>query len=174
MNKYNVFNNVYGLARSSLALSLLITLIFTPTFVYFPKPYLKTLDKLNSFIPNYFFLWDYSNLNIGIIVACFILVLVIFGYFPQITGILHAWLAYSFFTGSLMVEGGDQIAQILTLLILPITLFDKRINHWSEKEYLNWRRPFAINYFSFSCVFMVKIQMSVLYFFAAIEKLDVP
>ncbi|MBC6425563.1 MAG: hypothetical protein GDA51_03655 [Ekhidna sp.] len=174
MNRYDIFNNVYGIARSSLALSLLITLTFTPTFVYFPKPYLNTLNKLNSIIPNYFFLFEYSNLNVATIIACIILVLVISGYLPQVTGILHAWIAYSFFTGSLMVEGGDQIAQILTLLILPITIFDKRINHWSRKEYFKWRRPFVVNYFSYSCSYMVKIQMSVLYFFAVTEKLNVP
>lgn len=174
MMKHNVFNNVYGIARSSLALSLLITLIFTPSFVYFPKPYLHTLEKLDSFIPNYFLLWDYSNLNVAIIIACFILILVISGYLPQITGFLHAWLAYSFFTGSLMVEGGDQIAQILTLLILPITVFDKRLNHWSKREYLRWKRPFGVNYFCSSCLLIAKIQMSILYFFAAVEKLNVP
>ena len=101
----NIFTNVYAVGRSLIALSLLLTLTFTKSFVYFPPEFFKIEQPSETIVPNLFYLFGQENLLLSIILACLILVLVISGYFPQITGILHAWVAYSFFTDtSLMVD----------------------------------------------------------------------
>lgn len=168
------FTNVYALARSFIALSLLITLLFTASYVYFPIEFFSSGQASNTAIPNYFYWIGEEHLSVSIGVACAILLSVIIGYLPQITGILHAWIAYSFFTGALMVEGGDQIGQIIAFLLIPVSLFDKRINHWHKNDFFKYNRPDWLTFFCYSCLVVVQIQMAIVYFFAVAGKLNVP
>lgn len=170
----NVFSNTYGLARSLLAVSTLITISFTNPHYYFNEVFFKVGQPQNTIIPNFFYLFGEAQLGLAIMVASFILFWVISGYLPQITGILHAWVVYSFFTGSIIIEGGDQLIQIIAILLVPITLFDKRINHWSKKEFLSYKRPKFISYFCYSIIVIIQVQMAALYLFAGSEKLAVP
>lgn len=169
-----IFTNIYALARSFIALSLLVALLFTSPYVYFPSEFFAIGQPSNTIIPNFFYLWREENLLIPIILACIILLLVIIGYIPQLTGILHAWVAYSFFTGALMVEGGDQIGQIIAFLLIPVTILDKRINHWHKNDFFTYNRPEWLTFFCYSCLVVVQIQMAIVYFFAVSAKLNVP
>lgn len=169
----NVFNNTYGLARSLLALGTLISLIFTSPNHYFTDLSYKIYASDPSIIPNFFYLFEKEGQDLSVVIAVLILLLVISGYLPQLTGILHAWVTSSFFLGSVIIEGGDQISQIITILLIPITIFDRRINHWSKNEYFKYRRPEFIQYFSYSIIVIIQLQMAVIYFFAASEKLNV-
>jgi antimicrobial peptide system SdpB family protein len=169
----NVFSNTYGLARSLLALSTLLTLSFTNPHYFFNEVFFKVGQPQNTVIPNFFYLFGEEGLGLAVLVASFILLWVISGYLPQVTGLLHAWVAYSFFTGSIIIEGGDQINQIITILLIPITLLDKRLNHWGENEFLKYKRPDFIRYFCYSIIIVIQIQMAALYLFAGAEKLAV-
>ncbi|MGJ1439530.1 hypothetical protein [Sphingobacterium multivorum] len=168
----NIFTNVYGLGRSLLAMSLFLDLSFTHSFVYFPEFVFNSGADNSLVIPNFFLIFGSQNLNITVGIAIFTMIWVISGYTPQITGILHAWMAYSFFTGSIMIEGGNQIAQIITILLIPVTLFDKRINHWAKTEFFSYNRPPAIEYFCKSCLMIIGVQMSIVYFFAVAVKVN--
>jgi antimicrobial peptide system SdpB family protein len=172
----NVFTNTYGLARSLLAFGTLTTLLFTDSYELFyfffsnpqnfPQTGVMGLNLFHLFRPEYFFI-PYT-------IACLILLLVISGYLPQITGVLHAWVSFSLFHSVLTVEGGDQITFILTLLLIPVTLFDKRINHWHKKDYFTYHRSEWISYFCYSCIVIIQIQMAIVYFDAGVEKFKVP
>lgn len=168
-----VFQNTYGLARSFLALSTLITLTCTDPQVYFNKAFFRIGPPENTVLPNWFYLWGPENVNLSAGIAAAILLWVISGYLPQLTGVLHAWITYSFFTASVIVEGGDQIAQIITLLLVPVCVFDKRLNHWHLREYFHYRRPDAVAYFCYSVVVLIQLQMAVLYLFAGADKIRV-
>jgi antimicrobial peptide system SdpB family protein len=169
----NVFTNVYGLARSLMALGTLATLLLTDPHSYFNDMFFKIGPPSGTIFPNFFYLFGQENLYVAVGVASLILLWVISGYLPQITGILHAWIIYSFFTGSIIIEGGDQISQIIAILLIPITLFDKRINHWSNKDFFLYERPKAIAYFCYSTIVIIQVQMSILYLFAGADKLHV-
>ncbi len=141
LDKYttlNPWNNVYGLARSILALSFLLTLSFTGIENLFPEvndvllrqPILE-FEKLSIF-----YLFE-DNLTLAYWLIVFILVLVIIGYLPQVTSILHWWVAISYTFSGIIIEGGDQIAAILTLLLIPIALTDNRTNHWNTIKKCN-------------------------------------
>ncbi|MEM0941860.1 MAG: sporulation-delaying protein SdpB family protein [Bacteroidota bacterium] len=169
-----IFTNIYGLSRSFFALSLLITLLFTKSYVYFPPEFFQIGQLSKTIVPNLFYLFEPENLNIALITSCLILVAVISGFLPQLTGILHAWVAYSFFTGALIIEGGDQIGQIIAILLIPVTLFDKRINHWHKKDFFGYKRPEWISFFCYSCLVIIQIQMAIVYFFAVAEKINSP
>lgn len=170
----NIYTNKYGLARSFIAFSLLIALVFTKPYVYFPADYFRVGPSIGTIVPNFFYIFGEENIVLSIGSACIILILVISGYLPQLTGILHAWIAYSFFTGALMVEGGDQIGQIVCILLIPVTLFDKRLNHWKKKEIFHYKRPEWLEYFCYTCMVVIQIQMAIVYFFAVAEKIHVP
>lgn len=165
-----VHTNVLGLARSCLAFSLLLNFLFTDVYVYFPDS--ELINSLPFGIPNFFIFFGTDNLRFAISLACIILFIVISGYIPQLTGILHAWIATSFFQSAILVEGGDQIAQIITIFLIPITLADKRINHWHKSSYFDYTQGEFVQYFVYSCMVLIRIQMSIVYFFAAAVKIN--
>lgn len=169
----NIFTNAYGLARSILAFGTLLTLLLTSPQGYFNEGAFKGASPSSLIVANFFYLFDWADISFSIGIAAFILIWVISGYLPQLSGVLHAWISYSFFTGSIIVEGGDQMTQIITILLIPVTIFDKRLNHWSKYEFLKYNRPKFIEYFCFSFLFIIQVQMSIMYLFAAVDKLHV-
>lgn len=53
-----------------------------------------------------------EQLGLAKVLGIIILLLVISGPLPQLTGILHAWVAFSVATGISIPDGGDQSRQI--------------------------------------------------------------
>ncbi|MEF9479282.1 hypothetical protein OWR28_17450 [Chryseobacterium sp. 1B4] len=148
------YSNVIGLGRSIIALGTLLTLITNPIDDLLMK---RTSGEflLNELLKgdfstkfNFFFLFGFNNLFIVKWLAIVILLITISGYFQKITCILHWWITFSFFHSSAIIDGGDQIGSILTLLLIPICLFDNRKNHWDrriKREYFK----FNFNIFPF-------------------------
>ncbi|TDX00388.1 antimicrobial peptide system SdpB family protein [Dinghuibacter silviterrae] len=165
------FTRVYGLSRSLLAIGTLLTLLFNPVdyiFVTSKSIHPAQLDFYKHI--NLFYLVGFDHLVIAKMIAVIILIIVISGYYPVVTGILHWWVSYSLFNAAVIVDGGDQITQILTFLFIPLTIMDPRPNHWTEptKNY-----PYA-NYIGGLILTLVRIQVSILYFNAGISKFSVP
>ncbi|WP_439490097.1 sporulation-delaying protein SdpB family protein [Algoriphagus sp.] len=170
ISEKNYFTNVYGLARTLLAIGILIPLIFDSKFTIFPLHLLEInrargIDFLNSI--NIFFLFDYEYFFLAKSIAILILVFVVLGITPRWTGILHWWITFSYFTATGLPEGGDQINSILTFLLIPITLLDSRSNHWFAPETSNRYK----NYTAHLVFLIIQIQMAVIYFHAATEKI---
>ena len=163
-----VHTKIIGIVRTCLVLNLFTNLAFTKNFVFFPAT--VRIDAIFFGIPNFFQVFGTSNTTI--IFVCLFLVFVIVGYLPQLTGIIHAWIATSFFMSARLVEGGDQIAQILTILLIPVTLTDKRINHWHSKDYFGYHQPEVVQFFSFSCLLIIRLQIAIVYLFSAAVKIS--
>ncbi len=166
------WTNVYGLSRSIIALGLLLTLLLTNYNYLFPKingvfvkPHMFFYEKISVF---YLF---QDNLIIAIGLSIIILFLVILGYFPQVTGVLHWWITYSYMISSVLIEGGDQIASIVTLLLIPICITDNRKNHWYKNDDSNSKSRLKL--FIWSFYFIISLQISIIYFHAGIEKMKV-
>ena len=164
-----IANNTITLARACLALSVLGTLLFTPLTDLFPEHHMATLAEGRTLIGQYniFFLFD--NFYIGYGIAIVGLILVIAGFAPRFTCWLQSWITYSFFYGMLIVEGGDQLNAILTLLLIPICILDPRINAWKNKpsqeklpSWLYWNARYAIIF--------IGLQMALLYLNAGAGK----
>ena len=168
----NPWTNVYGLSRSIIAFGLLITLVFTNHDYLFPKEHnvaIKPHLFFHEQISIFFLLQE--NLNVAVILSIIILLLVIIGYYPQITGFLHWWVAYSYVVSSVLIEGGDQIASIITLFLIPICLTDKRKNHWTKNT--NSHHKSRPKLFIWSIYIVIMLQISVIYFHAGIDKIKV-
>jgi len=166
-SKTSPFTKIYGLARASLAISLLVTLIFNEIETLYPE-HLFNPPGMNMFFEkvNLFFMFDYNHLWIPKLISISVLMIVILGYLPQITGVLHWWISFSFFNSAIIIDGGDQINAIITLILIPITLLDNRSNHWQKtKSNTSFKNMIGWGFF-----FLIEIQCAFLYLQAGIEK----
>lgn len=129
--------NSYNTTRSIIALITILTFLFNSNYTLFGNEILSesilNISDINRY--NLFYLFK-ENLIIGKLLAIFILVLVISGFFPRITGVLHAYVTYSFFICTDILDGGDHIASNLTILLIPLTLLDSSKNHWKKTSFL--------------------------------------
>ncbi|UII26201.1 hypothetical protein LVD15_23325 [Fulvivirga maritima] len=155
-----------------MALSLLITFLFSDNGRSFPNELFSPSHDTLSW--NFFAIMGHNNLTLSVVIACVILLWVISGYLPQLSCLLHAWIAISYFNVALVIEGGDQIAQILSIFIIPIAITDPRLNHWYAPDQTFFKRPgFFLRYFAYSSALIIQLQMSLLYFFAFVDKFGV-
>lgn len=172
----NPWTNVYGTARSILAFGTLLTFLFHDTNVLFkptgqfaPLPKAAIVAKLSLF-----HLISPQYLEIARWIAIIILLVVISGWRPRITGLPHWWVTFSFATSAIAIEGGDQISAVLTLLLLPVALTDPRKWHWSTLKNENPTLKFKIfALLAISSLFVIRLQVSLIYFNAGVAKLNV-
>nr|WGD99913.1 hypothetical protein P5644_16585 [Bacillus velezensis] len=117
MMKNPPWTNVYGLARSLIALGTLLTLLFNPASVFF-----KTQNQMLSFSDTFslFLLFpDFRYIEIVKAVCICMLILVVIGWRPRITGFFHWWISYSFQNSAVTLDGGDQVVAVFTLSLAP-------------------------------------------------------
>lgn len=171
--------NTITLARAFLAFSFLMTLLFTPISQLFPSHHLEFLinDVYHEFKYFNFYLW-FENPLIPYIFSIIILLLVILGIYPRITSIFHFWVTFSVYNSMLIIEGGDQISSILTLLLIPVCLPDNRMNAWKDNSKIEMYTPksthklnFLLEYNAKYALIFIKLQMAFLYLHAAVGKL---
>ena len=166
VNKH-IWTNSLGLARTLFAISTLCNLFFNTD---------TTLGLVISNSYEYSDLQFYSifqlfdNLYVSRFICYAILALVTLGVYPKYICILHWWVSFSYLISSSMLEGGDQITSIMTFLLIPVLIFDKRHNHWSKKEYKVGFYPSTIAIFTLFCI---KIQVFIIYFSASTSKFAV-
>jgi antimicrobial peptide system SdpB family protein len=176
--RINPWTNVYGLSRSILALSTLLTFgvndidtIFRPILGFDQVPICQGFAKSFSL----FCLFP-DNLLLGKIIAMTILFLVVIGIYPRFTGVLHWWVNYSFITSSPLVDGGEHAAAVLSLLMIPLTLTDGRRWHWQTLDISHesglWSKTKQL--IGLSAHQIVRIQVAVIYLHAAVAKCSVP
>lgn len=169
------FTPVLGAARSLLALATLLTILFTPHGQLFFRsvtyPDGVTCDRMFSAI-SLFCLWKGDAAGVAVAVAVVVLVAVISGYLPAVTALPHWWVAWSFNMSSPIPDGGDQVSAVLTLLLVPILLMDRRRHHWQLDRGYASRRPVA-KVIAYTALWLCAVQVCVIYFHAAVGKFAV-
>jgi antimicrobial peptide system SdpB family protein len=167
-----VYSKGYALGRLFLSLSTLSTILFNDPYRLFdishaPTTNVTSVDicKLSLFSLSY-----PNNLMLAKVMACVLLAVTISGFLPRITCFLQWWLSFSVYSSAYITEGGDQINMILSLLVIPICLFDNRINQWTKPG-----SDIPINIYQKIVIWLVllliKIQVAVLYFHSGIAKI---
>lgn len=164
----NPYSNTLGLVRSLLALSTLLTLIFNDSTLIFSSPTSTYLCTSGIKEISIYCIFDGVSFSFARIASILILILVIIGIYPRITGILHWWVSFSFFISTPYVDGGDQIVSILTFMLIPITILDNRKSHWTRKS-SNSLKNLTTNFI----LKIIRIQICIVYLHAAIEKLKI-
>lgn len=100
-------------------------------------------------------------------VAIVVLLLVMTGMAPQVTGILHFIVCFSYHNYFVVINGGDEISYVLSLLLLPLCLSDPRLNQWKRIKQTTEGRNIAGNI----ALWVVRLQAAFIYFSAGYEKI---
>jgi antimicrobial peptide system SdpB family protein len=166
------FTNVYGLARTILALSSIMTLMFNEVSTLFKPvagieeyPFCSTgISRISAFC-----ILPVEFLPTVKIIVIFLLLLVASGWRPRITGVIHWWVAFSIQNSMTTLDGGDQVISVLTFLLLPITLGDKRKWHWERKTSVEESK--VANAIAWAAIFVIQLQIAILYLHSSIAKL---
>jgi antimicrobial peptide system SdpB family protein len=168
------WTNAFGLGRSLIALSVFLTLVLNPTSILF-RPVLGVAEVpiSSGFGSQISIFWILSNhLTLARWLAAGILFLVIIGWRPRITGLLHWWVNCSFISSSPIVDGGEHAATVLTLLLVPACLMDPRKWHWQpltrDLNPSSGERQRRI--IAWSSVKLVRLQVAIIYLHAAVGK----
>lgn len=171
------WSNVYGLARSILVLSPLLTLLCTPSnYLFFPINGSAAAVHCSGLSgAGFFCLAGQGYLEVERWVAVAVLAVVASGWRPRWTCLPHWYLTISFFYNSAAPEGGDQISAIVALLLIPVCLTDSRKWHWlpdrGDIESNGLERRFGATV-AVIAIALVKIQVSWVYLQSGISKLS--
>jgi antimicrobial peptide system SdpB family protein len=176
--------HVVGLARTSIALGMLGTLLFSsPSDIFLMSVDASSLPRCGSVTRwGLFCLAGVTHLEVARWIAMMILAIVASGWRPRITGLLHWYVATSFYTSCVVVDGGDQAATVLSCLLIPVTLTDPRRWHW-EPPPMDGRAlsppgqslaSMTVRFIALTCLWAIRLQVAGIYLHAAISKLKVP
>lgn len=176
------WSNVYGVARSLLALGLLLTLACTSTEVLFDPAHLESVARTSALASrgNLFILLR-EHLTLARVASIVILAAAASGWRPRFTALPHWWVAVSFGSGCRIPDGGDHIHVVLSTLLLGVSLTDARVWHWKraaiEEEASGASSPSfrqeAAAFVAKSFLVMAAVQMVVVYFHASVGKMPV-
>lgn len=174
------WTNVYGLARTLVALGTAGTLafssaetLFRPVATVGPHPACEGPSAAGVFCLAPDPADGYTGLTWVKWGCMAVLLLVASGWRPRFTALPHAYIAFSVYTGIAIGDGGDQLALVLAVLLALPALGDSRRWHWQPPDHgataRSAGRAWAL--IGASALIMVKLQMSFLYFQAAVAKL---
>lgn len=167
-----------GVARTMISLGLSLTMLLTPQEVLFTESS-KVNNKCDGFASFLFFCVTEGNIekSFSVIFLGIILLIIATGVAPFLTAIPLFYIAASIYSAITIPDGGDQIAQIITFLLIPVSLFDFRLWSYSKKR-LDLLKTFRIEKYSeFTAkvsLYLIKLQVAVIYFWAGASKLNEP
>jgi sporulation delaying protein B len=171
------WTNVYGLARSLLAVSSLATLLANPpSHLFHVGPGVDHVPRCGETAAvSLYCVIPHHNLIVAHVIAIGVLLAALSGWRPQLTAIPHWWVTFSFQASATEIDGGDQIAAIATLLIIPLALTDYRKSHWDTSTItmasLNGLTRSAV---AWSTVWVLRLQVAGVYLQASLAKLTRP
>ncbi|GAB3851971.1 membrane protein [Micromonospora andamanensis] len=168
-----------GLARTLLATATAATLVFTDVDALFtpllgrgPGPHCTGLSDIGAFClagP------EHANLVRWACVA--VLLAVASGWRPRFTALPHWWIAFSVSTSASIPDGGEQVNQVLTLLLVPVLLADPRRWHWqpsppADRVVRPGGRGVVLVATAVVLLFAIRLQVAGIYFQASVAKLS--
>jgi len=171
----NIFTEKIAIARFILALGTLLTLLFNDINIvtnHDYKDHITFSAKHDArFVPlkkaDLFMNMPAPAAKTVIIV---ILLVVMSGFAPQVTCLLHVLACFSVRNYIMVPNGGDEIGLMLAVLLLPLCLADPRINQW-KKVKTPQQYPLR-NIVGNIAFFAIQLQASVIYLYAAISKMS--
>ncbi len=154
----------FNLIKVLLALSTLSTLLFNSNYVLFGES-LQSSFNYDGFTLFYLFS---DNLIYAKILSVIVLILVLLGFFPIVLSFLHWYITYSFVVASDVTFGGDNISANITLLLIPCSFFQNKINHYKKYE---TSKNVLFDEIQWVFYIAILIQISLIYFQAFYKKI---
>lgn len=164
----------YAVGRSLLGLGSLITVLLTPIDALLVPDGtsrgaacdgLRSITVLCLGHPS---LGPQMEVRRWVLIAVF--ALVVAGLLPRWTGPLHCWAAFSLSASLTLPDGGEAIAGILSLLLLPMCLVDGRTWHWTDPPAVFGRHRAAL---SLATALAIRLQMAYIYLDGGLSKVGV-
>lgn len=173
MLTHSVHNRVTGTARTLMALATAASLLFTPVehlfYVAGSRPSGRLCEGVNGDI-GLFCLTPAGQVEWARWAAIAALLVIASGWRPRWTAIPHWWISLSFFSTSNVMEGGDQVAAVVTLLLIPVCLTDPRRLHWDAPP-APGTAPATGQIVAHLALRLIWLQACVLYLQASVAKL---
>ncbi len=171
LEQHSIFTHKIALVRTIFAVSAFLVLITNNLHEITNFNLIKQDEILiqRVLFMNHYSIFNLCGIHWGKIISILILLFAITGYYPKISCLLQAWVHISISNSFIIVEGGDQIASNLSLLLIPICLFDNRMNQWDTAKKSKDRK--AVNVFFNVYYFLIMLQVAVVYLDASIGKL---
>jgi antimicrobial peptide system SdpB family protein len=167
-----VWSSGVGLARSVLALGTAATIAATdPAMLMSPLANGVTPPVCSSVAKAGLWCVLPGNLAVCRWVSVAVLLVVASGWRPRLTAIPHWWISWSLLVNATVIDGGDQITGVLTLLLLPIALTDPRRWHWWAVDRTS--EPGVRHVVAHAALRLIQLQVCLLYFQASVAKLGV-
>ncbi len=170
----NPWTNVYGLGRTIIATATILTLattnpdaMWSPFFEGSAGP--LGCDGIRGAI-SFFCVVPVDYLDIAHRTAILVLLLVASGWRPRVTGILHWYISFSILASATR-DGGDQVAALVTLFLIPWTLTDPREWHWQRAQAVGARTKHA--FVANAARMIIRLQIMVVYLHSAVTKFNV-
>ena len=182
LKTHSIHTPVLALARFLLALGMLLTFLSNDFsreantgmlaghhYTEFRYPYLH--HEARESVPlkhaDIFLLMPESAAKIVVIS---ILLLVMTGFIPQITCLLHFWVCFSVHNFFQNENGGETVSLIASFLLIPICLTDTRLSQWRYKK----TGPLSRNIFSNVAMMALKVQIALIYLVSTFSKMKTP
>ncbi|WP_423264608.1 sporulation-delaying protein SdpB family protein [Frondihabitans sp. 4ASC-45] len=170
------FSACIAFARSFVALGGFICLAFTP-MNFLAQPSGTNLDHACTGIATVS-LWCIAppvSFEVVRWATVAFLTLTAAGYRPRFTAIPLWWVLFSNQAALTTVEGGDQIASVLALLLIPVSMSDSRKWHWLAKCCdVSYREPRLRDVVLGLSLITLRLQVAFIYLNACLSKLAVP
>lgn len=159
-----------GLARSLIALEAALTYLLTPsTILFLPAKGALGIRCHATISMAAWPCWlpesavQFTQWVVG--AAC---LLIAAGFLPFLTAIPLALMLLALSLVSAAPDGGDQLAAIIGLLLLPVSLLDWRVHWWSSRRLVAGTRVRSL--LANTGLVLIKVQVSVVYFVACVGK----
>ncbi|WP_078612445.1 sporulation-delaying protein SdpB family protein [Streptomyces sp. DSM 41269] len=170
------WTNVYGVARTLIAFGTLSTLLATGTeSLFLPAQGVPDYPKCEGPAAiGIYCVMPGANLGLARLLSILVLLVVASGWRPRYTAIPHWWVTFSFQANVTAPDGGDQIAAVMALLMIPIALGDGRTWHWGTAPHRGTPqgRSRGWSLFAWSASVVIRVQVAGLYFQSSVAKLS--
>ncbi|MDW8806190.1 hypothetical protein P1P68_15700 [Streptomyces scabiei] len=173
--RFDPRTNVYGLTRTLIAVGMFATLCLTPAAALFhpvagmkDAPYCDGLSAISGFCVG----GDALGPDARRWLLAAVLIPVMIGWRPRFWVIPHWWVAFSIVSSLSLPDGGDTVAVILTLAVVPFGLVDDRTWHWSTKGDSKSLSASAAA-FCYVTHWAIRIQVAGIYFQSSVAKFGV-
>ncbi len=173
LEEKSIFNNKLAFVRSILAFGSLLLIAFNniEEMTNFEIFQVEANSMESIYLMKQASIFNLFDSFIAKLISIIILLFVFSGYFPQVSSLLQTWVHLSICNSFVGVDGGDQIASNLSLLLIPICIFDNRINQWSVEKPINSVKRKAVNVFFNVYFYLIFLQVAIIYFHSGIGKL---
>lgn len=159
--------------RTVLALGQLSALLLTPAKYLFPPVLGQTQAPECSNVlqqSSIYCLGGSESLATKQICIILVLLVVASGVYPRWTSVLHFWASLSIGVSIALPDGGESVARIATLLLIPVCAGDSRRWQWRKPAGATGPRAQA---WGFAFIWALRAQMSFIYADSAISKFGV-